>query len=160
MPLGVGSARERPLILIVEDEYFLLADAVNTLTNGGFETDAVPSGEEALTLFASGTRPYRALITDVRLRDNLTGWELARQIRERDPTFPVIYLTATAVAEWASEGVPNSILVCKPFVPARLVSALSSLLAASVEVRLEPRPDHVAEPATQIGSIHRRPSSD
>ena len=86
---------ERPLILVIEDQYFLQADVVQALTAAGFEADAVFSGEEALTLFASGTRPYKALIADVRLGGSLTGWEVARRIREKDSAFPVIYLTAS-----------------------------------------------------------------
>jgi CheY-like chemotaxis protein len=123
---------ERPLILVVEDEYFLQADVVDTLTKGGFEAEAVYSGEEALTLFLNG-RPYRVLITDVRLNGGLTGWELARRIREKEPSFPVIYLTASAVEEWTAEGVPNSILMPKPFTTARLISTLSRLLNADIE---------------------------
>ena len=123
---------ERPLILIVEDEYFLQADVVNVLTNGGFEADAVFSGEEALALFVSGSRPYQVLITDVRVGGDLTGWELARRIREKDGTFPVINLTASALEEWEAQGVPNSILMAKPFASARLVKTLSALLTRSL----------------------------
>jgi CheY-like chemotaxis protein len=123
---------ERPLILIVEDEYFLQADVVNVLANGGFETDAVYSGEEALALFASGTRPYKVLITDVRTGGEMTGWELARRIREKDGAFPVIYLTASAVEEWDSQGVPNSILMPKPFASAQLIKTLSTLLTRAI----------------------------
>ncbi len=123
----------RPLILVVEDEYFLQADVVQALGRAGFETDAVFSGEEALGLFASGTRPYKALITDIRLGGSMSGWEVARQIREKDDGFPVIYLTASAIEEWASEGVPNGILIAKPFVTAQLVTKLASLLTVSAE---------------------------
>ena len=98
---------KRPLILVVEDEYLLQADVLAALSKGGLEADGVYSGEEALEAFAN--RPYKVLITDARLGGDLTGWEVARRIREKGCTFPVIYLTASAVAEWASEGVPDSI---------------------------------------------------
>lgn len=124
---------DRPLILIVEDQYFLQADVVQALETAGFEADAAFSGEEALTLFASGTRPYKALITDVHLGGSLTGWELGRRIREKDRAFPVIYLTASAVEEWVSEGVPASLLIAKPFMTAQLVTKLSGLLLAARE---------------------------
>jgi DNA-binding response OmpR family regulator len=126
------SETERPLILIVEDEYLLQADVVDVLTNGGFETEAVFSGEEALALFASRSRPYKMLITDVRTGGELTGWELARRIREKDAAFPVIYLTASAVEEWNSQGVSNSILMAKPFASAQLIKTLSTLLKRSI----------------------------
>lgn len=35
-------------------------------------------------------KEYRALVADVNLMGSLSGWDLARQVREREPTFPVI----------------------------------------------------------------------
>jgi hypothetical protein len=47
-----------------------------------------------------------------------------------NPEFPVIYVTGAAGDEWASQGVPNRILLVKPFAPAQLVIAISQLLNA------------------------------
>ena len=58
----------------------------------------------------------------------MKGWEVARLVRQIDPAFPVVYMTGAAADEWASEGVPNSILLNKPFAPAQLVTAVSQLL--------------------------------
>ena len=41
---------------------------------------------------------------------------------------PVIYMTGTHSEQWASKGVPNSVLLAKPFAPAQLVTAISKLL--------------------------------
>jgi hypothetical protein len=51
--------------------------------------------------------------------------------RELDPTVPVIYMTGTDGGEWASKGVPNSVLLSKPFAPAQIVTAVASLLNAN-----------------------------
>lgn len=59
---------------------------------------------------------------------SLSGRDLARQVQAREPTFPVIYMTGAAADDWASQGVPNSILLQKPFAPAQLVTAISQLL--------------------------------
>jgi DNA-binding response OmpR family regulator len=118
---------ELPLILVIEDEYLLQADIERALTDGGFATELFFSGEEALSRFVDCSKDYQALVTDVRLRGRVNGWEVARRIREKEPAFPVIYMTADA-EDWASQGVPNSILVPKPFAPAQLVAALSNLL--------------------------------
>jgi CheY-like chemotaxis protein len=119
--------QEGPAILVIEDEYLLQADIEQVLTDAGFASDIVSSGEEALTLVMGGLKQPRALVADVRLAGRLTGWEVARRIREKDPSFPVIYVTANG-QDWASEGVPNSVLIAKPFAPAQLVTALSQLL--------------------------------
>lgn len=117
-----------PLILVIEDEYPLQGLVEETLAQGGFAIDILSSGEEALTLFKGGGKNYRALVTDANLKGRLSGWEVARQIRERDPDFPIIYMTGVAADQWASQGVPNSILLQKPFAPAQLVTAVSQLL--------------------------------
>ena len=85
---------ELPSVLVIEDEYFLQADLEKALTEAGFATEIVSSGEEALTLFIGGTITCQALVTDVRLRGSFSGWEAARWIREKEPAFPIIYVTA------------------------------------------------------------------
>jgi DNA-binding response OmpR family regulator len=124
-----GNVSELPLILVIEDEYFLQADLEQVLADAGFATDIVSSGEEALTLLMDGTKRPSALVTDVFLAGRLTGWEVAKRIREKDPSFPVIYVTAYD-RDWPVYGVPNSIVIPKPFAPAQLVTAVSNLLNA------------------------------
>jgi len=123
---------ELPLILVVEDEYALQGIVEDALTEGGFETEIRSSGEEALTLFKGRIKEYRALVTDINLKGHLTGWEVAKQVREINPACPVIYMTGAAAGQWASHGVPNSILLEKPFAPAQLVTAVSNLLNGSL----------------------------
>ena len=119
---------ELPVILVVEDEYPLQGVVEEALIDGGFEADILSSGEEALTLFKGRTKNYKALVTDVNLKGRMSGWQVARQVREIDPGCPVVYMTGAAADEWASHGVPNSILLQKPFAPAQLVTAVSQLL--------------------------------
>jgi DNA-binding response OmpR family regulator len=119
---------ELPLILVIEDEYPLQGIVEEALTEGGFEADILSSAEEALTLFKSGTKEYRALVTDVSLKGRMSGWEVASQVRERDPAFPIVYMTGVAADQWVSQGVPNSILLEKPFAPALILIAISQLL--------------------------------
>ncbi|WP_291851681.1 response regulator [Bradyrhizobium sp.] len=117
-----------PVILIVEDEDAVQAVIEDALADGGFAAEILASGEEALTLFMGGQKNYAALVTDVNLKGRMSGWDVARQIREATPGCPVIYITGAAADEWSSQGVPNSILLQKPFAPAQLVTALSNLL--------------------------------
>jgi DNA-binding response OmpR family regulator len=128
---------ELPLILVIEDEYALQGMVEDALTEGGFDTEILSSGEEALTLFKGRIKEYRALVTDVSLKGHLSGWEVAKQVREINPTCPIIYMTGAAAGQWASHGVPNSILLEKPFAPAQLVTALSNLLNAAPPIAPE-----------------------
>jgi DNA-binding response OmpR family regulator len=67
-------------------------------------------------------------VIDINLLGRMDGWEVARRAREIDPDFPVIYVTGGGADQWASHGVPNSVLLTKPFAPAQLVTAISNLL--------------------------------
>jgi CheY-like chemotaxis protein len=124
-----GNVTELPLILVIEDEYLLQADVEQILTDAGFATDIVSSGEEALTLLMDHTKHPKVLVTDVKLAGRLTGWEVAKRVREKNPSFPVVYVTAYD-RDWSANGVPNSIVIPKPFAAAQLVTAISTLLNA------------------------------
>lgn len=121
---------ELPIILVIEDEEAIQVMVEDVLAEGGFQIDTVKTAEEAITLLKSGQRPYRAVATDVNLLGRLDGWEVARVAREIDPHFPVVYMTGGAADKWPVLGVPNSILLQKPFAPAQVVAAVSQLLNA------------------------------
>jgi CheY-like chemotaxis protein len=119
------------VIMVVEDHQLIQSLVEDALSNGGFEPAISASGEEAVTLIRGNRNHYRALVTDINLRGTIDGWEVARQAREIDPAFPIVYMTGAAADQWASHGVPNSILLTKPFAPAQLVTAVSQLLNAT-----------------------------
>jgi len=116
------------VVLVVEDDQEIQIIVEDSLTEGGFEPAIAPSGEEAVTLLKGNKGSYRALVVDVNLRGRMDGWEVAKHAREIDPEFPVIYMTGAGADKWPSLGVPNSILLEKPFAPAQLVTAVSQLL--------------------------------
>ena len=100
-----------PIILVVEDEPLIQGLIEEALSDGGFNTAIVASGEEALTLLNGHKDKYRALVTDISLDGKIEGWEVARHAREIDPEFPVIYMSGASVDDWGSKGVPNSLIL-------------------------------------------------
>ena len=117
------------IILVVEDDPLIQTIVEDALTDGGFEIAIASSGETAVESLDASDTKYRALVTDINLgRGKMDGWEVARRAREINPEFPIIYMTGDSAAEWGSKGVPNSILLTKPFAPAQLVTAVSQLL--------------------------------
>jgi DNA-binding response OmpR family regulator len=117
-----------PIILVIEDNEAIQSLVEDALTDGGFATAIAASGEEAVTLLKGRSSEYRALMTDIDLRGRMDGWEVARTAREIDPVFPVIYMSGAGAAGWASKGVPNSLILPKPFALAQLVTAIANLL--------------------------------
>lgn len=116
------------LILVVEDQELVQDMVQDALTEGGFDTELTASGEEAITLLQSDKTKYRALITDIHLKGKLTGWDVAKRARELNPEIPVIYMTGAGADQWPSHGVPNSLLLSKPFAPPQVVTAVAQLL--------------------------------
>jgi DNA-binding response OmpR family regulator len=116
------------VILVIEDDPPIQVVVEDALADGGFEPAIAPSGEEAVTLLRGNRRKYCALVTDINLMGRINGWELARLAREINPEFPILYITGAHADQWPSRGVPNSVLLTKPFAPAQLVTAVSRLL--------------------------------
>ncbi len=117
-----------PVILVVEDEEPLQLVLHDGLKDGGFDVLAVASGAEAMALLESAVVKYSALATDIRLKDGENEWEVARKAREIEPGLAVAYATSASADDWRAQGVPNSILLEKPFAIAQLLTAVSQLL--------------------------------
>jgi len=119
---------EPPSILIVEHEYPLQGVLESALADAGFSSDILSSGEQAITVFIAGGKRHKALVTGVHLGGKLNGWDLARMMREKHPEITVVYMMAGADLDlWKSQGVPDSLLLEKPFQPERLVAALMAI---------------------------------
>jgi DNA-binding response OmpR family regulator len=119
---------DRVMVLVVEDDQLIQVMVDEALSDGGFESTITASGEEAVSFLRDDKSVYRAVVSDINLAGKLDGWEVARVAREGDPAMPVVYMTGTQGEDWASKGVPNSVLLAKPFAPAQLVTAISNLL--------------------------------
>ena len=119
---------DSPAVFVIEDDQDIQSIVEEALTEGGFESAIAASGEEAVTLLRGNKVKFRALVTDINLLGKLDGWEVARVAREIDPSIPVVYMSGKDADDWAFKGVPNSIMLGKPFAPAQLVTAVSQLL--------------------------------
>jgi DNA-binding response OmpR family regulator len=119
---------ELPIVLVVEDDQLIQDFVVETLRDGGFEASIASSGEDALSLLQGHKGKCRALVTDINILGKMDGWEVAQHAREIEPDFPVVYMSGAAAADWTSKGVPNSIMLTKPFAPAQLLTAVSNLM--------------------------------
>jgi CheY-like chemotaxis protein len=119
------------VILIVEDDQAIQSVIEEALSDGGFEIAIAASGEQAVELLSAASQQFRAVVTDINLgRDRMDGWDVARHARESKPDMAIVYMTGDSADEWASKGVPNSVLLTKPFAPVQLVTAVAQLLNA------------------------------
>jgi len=122
----------RPVVIVIDDEPLIRQLLRDTLEEAGFEVVEAANDREALAAIAT-ERPdgLAGLVTDVNLGKSASGWEIAQKARERDPGLPIVYVTGDSGHEWASQGVPHSVVIAKPFAPAQIVVALASLVNRS-----------------------------
>ena len=115
------------LILVVEDEV-LIQDLIQaSLQEAGYQVCAVGDGAEGLAVLEQQASSLGGLVTDVNLGTAINGWKVAARARELNPNLPVIYISGDSAHEWAAHGVPNSLMISKPFAQIEVVVALASL---------------------------------
>jgi CheY-like chemotaxis protein len=114
-------------ILLVEDELLITLSLQDALAEGGYTVELASNGKEALSRIAGG-RAWSGLVTDIRLGSGPDGWHIARTAREANPNIAIVYISGDSAADYSSHGVPDSVMLQKPFAPAQLVTALSSCL--------------------------------
>ena len=128
-PLSEPSAAiPRILVLVAEDEELILDLIEAVLEDGGFDVRRVLDGAEAITALDSGHSEIGAVVTDIRLGAGPSGWDIARHARQLRPDIPVVFMSGDSAADWTAHGVPNSLMISKPFAPAQIVTAVAQLL--------------------------------
>ena len=114
-------------IMVVEDELLIRMSLVDVLEGGGFTVHECANGDAAMADFGS-REVLHGLVTDVNLGSDRNGWEVARQGRVKFPSLAVVYITGDSFDDWSHEGVPNSLVLQKPFAEAQLLHAIASVL--------------------------------
>lgn len=114
-------------VLIVEDEK-LLADSIRTLLERkGFETEVAYDGETGKEYALLGI--YDLLILDV-MMPMLDGYQVARQVRAKRCTTPILMLTAKSGLEDRIQGLEAGAdyYLTKPFDSRELLACINALL--------------------------------
>ncbi|MDX8451209.1 response regulator [Mesorhizobium sp. VK9D] len=99
-----------------------------SISKAGFEVVGTSTAQDAIASFDEAPDKFKALLSDIRLGPGLSGWEVARHIRQTNATMPVVYISGDSFGQWGAEGVPNSIMVTKPFFLPQIITAISTLL--------------------------------
>lgn len=114
-------------ILVIEDEK-MLADAIKALLQSkGFTVEAVYDGQTGADYAELGV--YDLLILDV-MMPGLDGYAVARQVRAKRCTTPILMLTARTAVEDRIEGLNAGAdyYLSKPFDTRELLACINALL--------------------------------
>jgi CheY-like chemotaxis protein len=115
-------------VLVVEDDWLVREDMVLGLQQEGWIVLEADTGVGALKLLRE-TNTIDLLVTDIRLADAMTGWDVAEAVRASRPKIPVIYTSGNP--DNNARRVPESIFLNKPVTTRDLILACHRLLPAS-----------------------------
>ncbi len=114
-------------ILIIEDERLLADSLAALLTRKGFEVETVYDGISGAEYAELGV--YDLLILDV-MMPGIDGYQVARQVRSRRCSTPILMLTAKSSLEDRIEGLNAGAdyYLTKPFDSRELLACINALL--------------------------------
>jgi len=115
-------------VLVVEDDWFVREDMVLGLKREGWFVLEADTGVGALKLLRE-TATIDLLVTDIRLADAITGWDVAEAVRASRPKIPVIYTSGNS--DDNGRQVPESIFLNKPVTARELILTCLRLLPTS-----------------------------
>ena len=116
------------VLFLVEDEILIQQMLEDALTDAGFTIVIASNGMDAMTELGDDATRFCGIITDIRIGDGPNGWDVAQRARELVQNMPIVYMSGDSGHEWTSKGVPNSVMIGKPFATAQVVTAVATLL--------------------------------
>ena len=121
-------SQKRLVVLVVEDEPLMLMDALDVVTEAGFQAIGAKNADEAIRILESRD-DIRIVFTDVNMPGSMDGIKLAHAVRDRWPPIEII-VTSGLTVENVQELLPErGIFFPKPYTPAQVASALKRLAA-------------------------------
>jgi two-component system, NtrC family, response regulator HydG len=97
-----GSRTESPKVLVVEDDGDIRKILEMYLTQKGFRVKTADSGPTALAML--GEEPIDLILSDVRM-PGMTGLDLLRHLKERDPEIQLVLMSAYSCVKDAVEAI-------------------------------------------------------
>jgi len=127
--MSVSAIARTGRVALVEDDEDLRVSTAQLLTLAGFDVITFPAAPPALLAIDADFDGI--VVTDVRM-PHMSGIELFRTLRERDPTLPVVLVTGHADVETAVDAIKGGAwdFLSKPFDPDALIAAAARAMAA------------------------------
>ncbi len=144
----------KPHILITDDDDVSCQLFAEVLAGEGYHVTQAHSGEEALAQI--GDQAHSLLLVDVRM-PGMTGLELTRIVRKKNPSLPIVVMTAFGSIETAFEAIREGAYdyISKPMNLEELKKIVSRALAQSTlcsqAANGGPEPDEAEQLEAVIG---------
>jgi CheY-like chemotaxis protein len=121
------------LVLVVDDEEFILDTAKETLEGVGYRTLTAGGAEDALEIMQEHGSEVDAVITDLRM-PHVNGFDLIRALRTDHPDLPIV--AASGLADGRTDEAVEAgaqTFLAKPFTAEKLQAALQDVLSTPNE---------------------------
>src|SRR5580698_1216366 len=119
----------RPVVLIVEDEFLLRMDAVDMITAAGFEVVEASNADEAIEVLEA-RRDITIVFTDIQMPGSMDGLKLARAVRGRWPPIKIV-ATSGHVSVQETDLPDGGRFLPKPYSPGEVTGMLRELTGAA-----------------------------
>jgi PAS domain S-box-containing protein len=124
------SASSKAVVFVVEDEAAVRTSVLRILTDRGYSLLQAPGPATAMEVATLWGGPIDLLLTDIVMPD-MTGDELARELRKARPQMRVVYMTGySGELDTAALRIDGTV-VQKPFTRDSLLAAVEGALAES-----------------------------
>ena len=120
-------------ILIVDDDSAVRQLAAAILQRHGYRVLEANGGSQGLEFFAQHHKEISLILTDIDM-PQMTGTEMIRQIRNLDPSVPVMVMTGCSADAPLPQAVP---VLSKPFTSRMLLQGVRECLAQA-QLNLNP----------------------
>jgi DNA-binding NtrC family response regulator len=122
-------------VLVVEDDLEQLSLLTEILAMGGYSVHGVSTAAEAIAILNSAR--VDLLVADIRLGDEMNGFELADLAQSIRPSLQVLFITGFTIglASRQRAARPDAKILHKPFALDDLVNAADEFLSGPVIVR-------------------------
>ena len=119
-------------ILLVDDEELVREILADELDFRGYEVCEAYSGDYAADLIQNSPAAFSLLITDINMPGQRDGLEVARLMRLRCPSIPIIFITGRPdISNFAGPLGANEFLLRKPFGLQELSRVVARMLDGS-----------------------------
>ena len=102
--------KERPVVLVVEDEFLVRMDAVDMVRAAGFDAVEASDADEAIDILTSRL-DIAVVFTDIQMPGSMDGLRLAAAVRDRWP--PIKIITASGRVRVGDDDLPSGSRFCQ-----------------------------------------------
>ena len=124
-----SAGARRPIILIVEDDFFLRVHAAEMIQDAGFNIVEAGNADEAIAILEA--RPdIHVVFTDIKMPGSMDGLKLARFVRGRWPPIKIV-VTSGNFAGRDGDLPEDGVFLPKPYTFDTVAATLRELVGSS-----------------------------